>query len=253
MADSTVIVDGLATSYSQAGKGESILLIHGWGDSRRTYKKLMEKLASNYQVTALDLPGFGGSELPKTAWNLTNYSLFLEKFCNKLGLTPTFVVGHSNGGALAIHATSLGHLNPKKLVLLAASGVRSTKQINRAAIKTVAKLGKAATIWLPRATRKRLQMALYGTVGSDMLVTPQMEETFKLTVRQDVQKDAKNLKLPTLLVYGSEDRATSVKSVGNRFAACIKGSKLVVIPGAGHFVHHDASEQVEQLVTEFIK
>lgn len=253
MADSTVIVDGLATSYSQAGRGKSVLLIHGWGDSRRTYKTLMASLASNYQVTALDLPGFGASEMPKTGWNLTDYSLFLENFCKKLNLAPEVIVGHSNGGALAIHATSRGFLAPQKLVLLAASGVRSNKRVKRAAIKTIAKVGKAATIWLPLATRKRLQITLYGTVGSDMLVAPQMQETFKLTVRQDVQADAKKLQLPTLLVYGSNDRATAVKSVGNRFAACIKNSKLVVIDGAGHFVHHDASEQVEQLVTEFLK
>lgn len=253
MADSTVIVDGLATSYSQAGKGKSVLLIHGWGDSRRTYKALMASLAKDYQVTALDLPGFGASEMPKTAWDLTNYSLFLDHFCKKLSLAPEFVVGHSNGGALAIHATATGYLAPQKLVLLAPSGVRSNKRVKRAAIKTVAKVGKAATIWLPLATRKRLQIALYGTVGSDMLVTPQMKETFKKIVRQDVLIDAKKLQLPTMLIYGGEDRATSVRSVGNRLAACIKDSKLEVVPGAGHFVHHDAPEQVDQLVTEFLK
>lgn len=253
MADSTAIIDGLAITFSQAGKGESVLLIHGWGDSRRTYKHLTESLANNYQVTALDLPGFGGSELPKTAWNLTDYAVFLEHFCNKLGIIPTAVVGHSNGGALAVHATSLGYLKPHKLVLLAPSGVRSTKRFKRAAIKTIAKLGKLTTIWLPLATRRRLQTILYGTVGSDMLVSPQMQETFKLTVRQDIQKDAKKLELPTLLIYGNKDSATSIKSVGKRLAACIKGSKLVIIPDAGHFVHHDASELVEQLTSEFLK
>lgn len=252
MADFTVIVDGIAITYSQAGNGADVLLLHGWGDKRQTFTSLSDSLQKTYRVTALDLPGFGGSEPPKEVWDLTNYAKFLESFCNKLQIKPKLVVGHSNGGALAIHAIATKKLNTDKLVLLAPSGVRNTKILKRAVIKTIAKTGKLATFWLPLAARRRLQMKLYGTVGSDMLAAPQLKETFKRTVRQDIQNDARNLKLPALLIYGSKDTATSLKEVGEPLARCIEGSKLVVIPGAGHFVHHDAAVAVEQHIKEFI-
>lgn len=252
MSDAITIVDGLATAYSQTGKGPDVLLLHGWGDSRKTFLSLNNSLQDKYRVTSLDLPGFGGTEPPKKPWDLTDYAKFLNSFVKKLGLKPKVVLGHSNGGALAIHALATQQLHADKLVLLAASGVRSNKRLKRAATQIVAKTGKLVTIWMPLATRQKLQMTLYGTIGSDMLVAPQLKETFKRTVRQDVQTDAQKLNLPSLLIYGSSDKATAVAEVGNRLAECIQGSTLKVIAGAGHFVHHDASAEVENFIQEFL-
>lgn len=253
MADATSIVDGLAITYTQVGSGPDILLLHGWGDSRRTYKLLAEELSKNYKVTMPDLPGFGGSEPPGEAWNLTDYAILLANFCSKLGVKPIAVVGHSNGGALAIHAVATNKLETNKLVLLAASGVRDGATLKKLGIKAVAKTGKVATFWLPRATRKKLQVKLYGTVGSDMLLTPHLKETFKLTVKQDVQKDASTITIPTLLIYGDSDKATPIKTVGSKLHKQIKGSRLEVIGGASHFVHQDEPDQVNKLVKDFIK
>ena len=252
MSKTVTIVDNLAIAYSQLGKGKDVLLLHGWGDDHRTFDHLAKQLSADYRVTALDLPGFGGSEPPKTAWDLSNYALLLGQFCDKLALKPYAVIGHSNGGALAIHALASRKLQAERLVLLAASGVRTAKGLKRTALKVVAKTGKLATFWLPPRYRRRLQMALYGTVGSDMLVVPELQETFKKTVRQDVQADAEKLTLPTLLIYGSNDRATPIHEVGYRLVHRIDGAKIVSIEHAGHFVHHDASNQVEKLITEFI-
>src|SRR5438105_2284867 len=108
------------TNYQLSGKGRLVLLLHGWGDSLATWKDLQKKLASNLQVLALDLPGFGNTEAPKAVWDLDNYAQFVADFLQKLDLDqPYAVVCHSNGGALAIRAVSLGKLQPKKLVLLA--------------------------------------------------------------------------------------------------------------------------------------
>lgn len=252
MPDAIVIIDGLATAYSQSGKGPDVLLLHGWGDSRKTFSGLTRSLEAKYRLTALDLPGFGGTEPPKKPWDLTDYSAFLAAFCKKLELKPKFIVGHSNGGALAIHALSLGKLSASKLVLLAPSGVRSPKRLKRAVIKGIAKTGKAATFWLPTTTKQKLQTVLYGTIGSDMLITPALKETFKRTVRQDIQSDAKKLQIPTLLIYGKDDKATPINEVGMVLKACIKGSIMEQVEAAGHFVHHDSPDRVHKLTRDFL-
>lgn len=252
MSDSVTIIDGIATAFSQTGKGSDVLLLHGWGDSRRTYAALAEKLSKNYKVTALDLPGFGATELPKTAWNLTDYANFLKSFCEKLSIKPKLVIGHSNGGALAIHAISGGFIESQKLVLLASSGVRNTRLLRRFGLKIVAKSGKTLLFWLPIGTKRKLQKKLYGVAGSDMLVVPHMKETFKKTVRQDIQSDARSLAIPTLLIYGSEDTATPAREIGQKLHSNIKNSKYAQIDRAGHFVHQDAPDDVNQLIEEFI-
>ncbi|HUP26348.1 MAG TPA: alpha/beta hydrolase [Candidatus Limnocylindrales bacterium] len=249
-----IVVQDLLVHYKEVGNGKTVILLHGWADRLETFQLLMQDLAQQYKVVALDLPGFGKTQPPKGEWNLDDYSQFLSHFLNKTGNASGIhaVVGHSNGGALAIRAVSLGLIRPDKLVLLAASGVRNTAKFKRAVLKLVAKTGKVATVWLPKSTRKKLQKKLYGTMGSDMLISPELIETFKQTVRQDVQADAASLSVPTLLVYGTDDSATPLPDVGQKLHALIKGSQLEVIPEADHFVHQAAPEQVNKLILGFL-
>lgn len=84
-----------------------------------------------------------------------------------------------------------------------------------------------------------------------MLVMPQLQETFKKTVRQDVQVDAAQILEPTLLIYGEKDRATP-PLFGEIYQNLINGSMLEIVGGAGHFVHHDKPKEVNLLVEEFL-
>lgn len=248
-----IVVDKLLTHYELSGKGKLVLLLHGWGDDHRTFDGLRKKLDATYQVLALDLPGFGGTQKPSGVWDLDDYGRFVKSTLAKLELEqPYAVIGHSNGGALAIRALSLDLLRPRKLVLLAASGVRTNKRAKRFLIKLVAKTGDVATLWLPERYRQNLRKSLYGVAGSDMLVAPELEDTFKKTVRQDVQADAVAIDVPTLLIYAADDDAIPLAD-GRQYHSLIKGSRLEVIADAGHFVHHDQPEQVNKLIEEFLR
>lgn len=247
-----VIVHDLLTGYDKQGKGPVILLLHGWGDSRATFSELSQALAKHYTVVALDLPGFGQSQIPPVVWNLDNYAGFVRDFLDKLELKPHAIVAHSNGGSVAIRGLAQGVLRADKLVLLASAGIRDRQKLRRLGLKVIAKTGKAATFWLPTRHKKTLQKKLYGAAGSDLLTVPHLQETFKVTVRQDVQQDAKKLHLPTLLVYGDSDKATP-PLYGQAYNQLISGSQLHVLEGAGHFIHHDQPQKVTTLIQDFLK
>ncbi|GAC1500147.1 MAG: hypothetical protein NVS1B10_03500 [Candidatus Saccharimonadales bacterium] len=84
------------------------------------------------------------------------------------------------------------------------------------------------------------------------MLKPELGETFKKTVAQDVQSDAKNIKIPTLLIYGQNDDAVPVAD-GRHYNHLIMDSKLEVLAGSGHFVHIDKTQEVNKLITEFLK
>lgn len=248
-----IVVDKLLTRYELSGRGRLVLLLHGWGDDHRTFDDLRKKLDPKYRVLALDLPGFGGTERPAGVWNLDDYAGFVKAALDKLQLEqPYAIVGHSNGGALAIRAVSLNLLRPRKLALLAASGVRTNNRAKRFFFKAVAKTGNAATVWLPERYRQTLRKGLYGMAGSDMLAVPELKDTFKKTVRQDVQADAAAINVPTLLIYAADDDYVPLAD-GRHYLSLIKGSRLEVVANAGHFVHHDQPGQVTKLIEEFLK
>ena len=85
-----------------------------------------------------------------------------------------------------------------------------------------------------------------------MLVAEHLQDTFKKVVSDDVQADAGKLVLPTLLIYGDEDKAAPL-AYGQKFHELIKGSQLEVVDGAGHFVHHDQPALVLRYIEEFLK
>lgn len=248
-----VVVDGLMTNYQLSGKGKLVLLLHGWGDNSKGLDELTRQLSNDYQVLVPDLPGFGATQPPKDVWDLDNYAEFLTGLLNKLDLKQPFaIVGHSNGGALTIRSVAKNQLQPNKIVLIASSGIRDGGNLKRLILNIIAKTGNIATIWMPERYRQALRKSLYSTAGSDMLVAPGLEETFKKTVRQDVQSDAASLSVPTLLIYGTDDQAVPLED-GRKFNELIKDSKLEIIQDAGHFVHADDSENVLRLIKDFLK
>lgn len=246
-----IVVQDLLTNYEIKGQGRQVLLLHGWGDNLKGIAGLQNQLSANFQTVSVDLPGFGATQPPAGVWDLDNYAAFLQQFIEKLKLEPYAVIGHSNGGALAIRSIAINKLAPEKLILLASSGIRSGRSAKRLIFKIIAKTGSAATYFLPADVRDKLRKQLYGAAGSDLLVVEHLQETFKKTVRQDVQADAAKLKLPTLLIFAVGDRAVPLAD-GKTYNRLIANSRLEIIEESGHFVHLDQPQQVGRLIGEFL-
>lgn len=247
-----IIVDSLMTSYFRVGDGPQLLILHGWGDRADNWKSFAKRLSKDFEVIVPDLPGFGGTQAPPAAWTLNDYSKFVAKFVAKLGLKPEVIIGHSNGGGIAIRGLAIQDLSSKQLVLLASAGVRTTNGSRKRALKATAKVGKIIAKPLPTKIQRRLRNKLYAASGSDMLLLPHMEATFKQVIIDDVQADAALLSLPTLLIYGEQDTATPPQ-YGMLLHEKIDGSTLELIPSVGHFLHLDAPDKVLHLMQDFLK
>jgi pimeloyl-ACP methyl ester carboxylesterase len=246
-----VIVDGLLTNYQKSGSGRPVVLLHGWGDSAATFKVLAQHL-TGFQLLALELPGFG-SQMPGEAWGVDDYAQFVKTWLDKIGIKKVqAIIGHSVGGAIAIDALGLGLIKPSKLVLLAPSGIRGEKSAKRTAITVAAKAGKIISKPLPLQSRQLLKNLLYKSTGSEALLFPQLEESFRKIVKQDLRGVASKIETPTLIVYGQLDTDTPPR-YGQLFADTIPSSKFEVIPGAAHFLHQDMPEVLGRRIKEFIK
>jgi pimeloyl-ACP methyl ester carboxylesterase len=247
-----VVVDSILTQYRRRGKGKVVVVLHGWGDNSAGLSALCDHLSKQYDVIAVDLPGFGGTVPPPVAWGLDEYAHFVRAFLQKLGVNNVWAfVGHSNGGAMAIRGLANGDLEAEKLVLLASAGIRNVYKGRNKALRIITKTGKLFTMPLPSAMKQKIRRKVYKTVGSDMLVAEHMQETFKRVVTDDVRADAARLALPVLLVYGEDDDATPVW-YGEQFHELIPTSTLEILPGAGHFVHLDRPAEVGRAIREFL-
>jgi pimeloyl-ACP methyl ester carboxylesterase len=248
-----IIVDSLLTHFERAGHGHAVLILPGWADTSKSWTAVQKKLSEKYDVIVLDLPGFGGSQRSDESWNLDNYAEFISHFLSKLGTPELYaVIGHSNGGAMAIRALSSSQIHASKLILLASAGIRADRESQKKILKAVARTGKILSAPLPGSVRQKLRARLYSSIGSDMLVAEHMQETFKQIVQDDVQADATKLHLPTLLIYGDKDTETPIR-YAEILHRLIKKSKLTVMPDADHFLHLNRADDVSNNVLEFLR
>ena len=80
-----------------------MLLLHGWGSNARLMLPIAEALAGRYRVYTLDLPGHGLSPQPPEAWGIPEHAALVEHFLEDRIGAPTTIIGHSNGGRIALY------------------------------------------------------------------------------------------------------------------------------------------------------
>ncbi len=244
------VVDNLMTTFSQTGNGKDVLILHGWGDTSKSMAPLAKLLSASFRVTAVDLPGFGGTQAPDAVWGLDDYADLIRQFLLNANVKPVVVIGHSTGGSIAIRALSKG-LKTGKLILVASAGIRGEYKGRMRLLRYATKTAKLATYPLPAHIKKRLRRKLYTTVGSDMLVAEHLQETFKRVVTDDVRKEAVEVSVPTLLIYGDKDVSTPLK-FGQILHKAISGSTMVVIPDGEHWLPTENTEEVYKHIKEFL-
>jgi pimeloyl-ACP methyl ester carboxylesterase len=104
-----VAADGMKFYYQQAGSGPDVVLLHGISGNMAIWPliNLMPTLAADFRVTAYDLRGHGYSDTPPSGYTSADMATDLVKIQQALGLGPMYVLGHSFGGVIALHAAVL--------------------------------------------------------------------------------------------------------------------------------------------------
>jgi len=249
-----ILVNDIPTYYRDEGQGKVLLMLHGWGSDLTTFNNLTTWAMSSYRVVRLDLPGFGITPLnDQSGWSAEDYAKFVQEFLEKLEINEVeLLLGHSMGGRIAIQAVAGGYIKTRKLALLASHGIVENS-LRNGFWAAVAKTGKLATLVLPEFWRQGLRRRLYSRLGVSDYVSADkaQKETFKKLISEDLRTTAKKIKIPTLLIYGSEDLETPAR-YGESFERSIATSRLWVIRGADHFVHISAFTKVTARLKEFL-
>ena len=235
-------------AYTDAGRGETVLLIHGSASSRRMWQPLVERLAGRYRVVAPDLLGYGESTPWREDLQATDYDV-IAAFARELGC-PLHVVGHSYGGALALRAalaagsrvTSLALVEPAAFRVLDANADRAAyAEIEAVAsrhLELVAEgdLDACAThfmgYWIGPATWTAMAPETRARLTATM---PKVASEFRLLFRDRDRYDPRRVRVPTLLVRASHTTAAA-RAVVDRLMATIPAVDLLEVAGAGHMV-----------------
>lgn len=252
----------------QAGtRGEPILLIHGFGGSAYSWRKVIPALAEGHRVFAVDLNGFGYTQRPKSRESYTRegQGRLVLAVMDALSIERAHIVGHSYGGGLTLYLASRYPERFLSMVLVDSSApTYSDDRRSRAAgIRSLSSLFVRSVALRPGMIAKALRRSFY----DDSLVTPELARAYLDRLRVEGVADAyqgltapappgervelEKIGVPTLVVWGAQDEVISI--AGGRWAAArIPRSEFVVIEECGHLPMEEKPEELLRAVLPFL-
>lgn len=232
-------VNGIGINYEQKGSGELVVLLHGWGSNIKLFANLIDLLSAKYTVVAMDMPGFGESEEPKTPWCVDDYVQFVIDFLKDYDTKEVTLLGHSFGGRVIIkmHSRESLPFKVKKVILVDSAGIMPPKSNKKSWRTRYYKMGK--TVLSTKLVQKLAPDALENfrkKMGSAdyAAASPMMRQVMVKVVNEDLEPYLPNIKCPTLLVWGVNDTATPI-SDGEKMEKLIPDAGLVRLENAGHY------------------
>ncbi len=245
-------IDGLRIRHVSEGAGAPVIVLHGWGASVETVASIVTALAPVAAVHALDLPGFGRSDEPPRPWGVDDYRDLLAAFMDSQGIERAALVGHSNGGRVALALAAAAPERVSRMVLIDSAGIKPRRGPDYYRKVAMAKVGKHAARHLG-APGRRLRQALVGRAASAdyAAASEQMRPTLVRLVNSDLRAIMPDVRAPTLLIWGSEDTATPLADA-REMERLIPDAGLVVFEGAGHYSYLDQPARFATIVRHFL-
>lgn len=267
-------VDGVRLHCVERGEGPAVVLIHGnnvwWRDFLAS--GLIDLLSRKHRVIAFDRPGFGHSQRPRDRlWTPSAQASLIAAALRQIGVTDAAVVGHSMGAMVAL-ALALDHPQIVRSLALLGGYFFPKLRVDALIAAPVALpvLGDVMRYTVTALTARALldgsikQMfapndvpaGYMPTIAREMLLRPVQlranaeDGAFLMSSACQLSQRLHELQMPVTVMAGEHDTVVDPQAHSSRLHAAVPGSRLVVVPGAGHMVHHVAQHQIVQAVAE---
>ncbi len=252
-AEKTLELAGNKVRVLQGGNGDPVVVLHhstgnvGW-------IPFFEHLAERFSVTIPDMPGYGQSERPEWAREPRDLAILLNELLDRLELDQVTLVGLGFGGFVAAEMATMNQKRLKRLVLVGSAGLQpETGEIVDQMMVDFHEYVRAGF---------RSDEAYERVFGTELdksvkeLWDFSREMTARLTWKpymfnRRLQHTLREVRVPTLLVWGSEDRIVPPECA-DQFARILPNSRLEMIEGAGHLVEYEEPERIASLVANHV-
>jgi pimeloyl-ACP methyl ester carboxylesterase len=238
----------------------TLLFLHGVGGGRAAWDRQLPYFsARGHRALAWDQPGYGGTE-PVAPYDLERLAAALRR---RIGDDPAILVGHSMGGFIAQEAYARFPGSVRALVLcftsaaFGGSGSDFARQFVAARIAPLDEgrtMAEIAARLMPAMRGSRSDPAGLALAERVMAAVP--PETYRKAVQLlttfDRREQLARIRVPTLLVAGSDDRVAPAAAM-ERMAQKIPGAELVLLEGCGHLGPMDQPDAFNAALAQFLE
>jgi pimeloyl-ACP methyl ester carboxylesterase len=251
-------------NYHRVGSGPSLVLIHGIGLSWKSFSTVLDLLALERDVIAIDLPGFGGSPPPPagTPAGAPSLARLTAEFLDDLGVDRPHVAGNSLGGWVALELAKAGRVASASGLSPAGFHNRAEALYERSTLWASVRLARVAAPWAERLFKPPFvrKLGAWQQVTS-LLTLEQAVEMFRgaaaaawfdetlPAIARDHFTGGEQIEVPVTIAWGDHDRVLFPRQAW-RAARAIPLARVVALPGCGHLPMYDNPELVARVLLD---
>ena len=264
---------GIDLYYEDHGKGNPVVLIHGWPLSSASWEKQASALLdASYRVVSYDRRGFGYSSKPTEGYNYDVLADDLNKVMTKLDLRYATLVGFSmGGGEVARYLGKYGPDRVSKAVFISAitpyllktaenpegmdgnifKGMKQAVLADRPAFLTkfFHNFYNADLLKGKKVSDEVLQLSWAVAAMASPVGTLECIDAWG----EDFRKDLESINVPVLVLHGGADRIVHYASSGKRMRSLITDCHMEMIEGAPHGMNWTHAEEINKQLISFLR
>ena len=238
--------------YEKYGNNKkSIIILPGWGDTRKTFYYMINFLKDYFTVYIIDYPGFGYSSFPNYDLTIFDYANMIHNFINELNIINPILIGHSFGGRIITILTGYYKYNYNNIIYIDSAGIKRKK----IRFKTIIyKMLKKVRFILPKRYKDKYLKYLFSKFASSdySSLSNNMRNTFKNIVNLDLTKYFNNINSKVLIIWGNKDMDTPIKDARIMLKK-INNAELIILDKANHFSYLNYPILVNNIIFEQTK
>ena len=263
-------VEDLSFYVEKKGKGETLLLLHGFTGASSNWKPFIDKWSSSFQVIAVDLIGHGKSSKPDdpSFYSIEKMSGYLKKVLDRLNVTNVHLLGYSMGGRLALSFAIRYPSLVKSLILESSSpglltiGERDERVRKDHALATRIKekgISEFVQFWETIslfASQRNLPQSVQSKVREQRLRNSEIGLANSLIgmgtgAQPSYWNQLNHMAFPVLLLTGELDQ--KFVSIAKRMKKSLSRADFVQINHVGHTIHVEEPQIFDKMVVAFLK
>jgi pimeloyl-ACP methyl ester carboxylesterase len=265
------LVHGRRVRYVDVGSGGGppVLFVHGIAGNWQNWLENIPRLARERRVVALDLPGFGESELPAEQITMSGYGRTVEALAEQLGLGEVALVGNSMGGFIAAETAIQFPERVERLALVSAAGI-TTASLQRGPVMVWGRItamagARSAAEKRLAIVRPRLRHAVFAPImRHPSRIAPELlweismgagrsgfRPALEAILDYDYRDRLPDIQAPTLIVWGHNDGIIPVKDA-EEYERQVPGARRLVLKDTGHVPMLERPPTFNRALLEFI-
>ncbi len=259
---SSIVTDQGIVHYEVYGRGEPVVLLHGWLGSWGYWLDTMEALGRHYRLYALDFWGFGDSGKRRERYLVSDFVDLVDQFMDCLGIVRAPVVGHSMGGTVALSLALSRPQRVRKVVVVGSPVVGDSLHLF---LRLAGRPWIAYTVWhvptvlrwgirlfspqVTREWRKWYEMQIADLSRTTLEAFFSSIGSLRCT---DLRPRLPELHIPVMSINGVGDNVVNPNQA-TLIARWVPGARIEMMPSSRHFPMLDEPEAFNERLYSFLK